>query len=95
MVNRKCDFCQNSYNRRPDIGYFAVTPLIRQHLSICEDSQRDYMCSEHFKVTCFDDEGRLLSGSLPTFFPQRLSKDLDHNYSGAGVPPESEDEGTF
>ena len=97
MVNRSCDFCQNSYRKRPELGYFSVTPLIRQHLAISEESQRDFICSEHFAVECLDVKGRLVAGSLPTFFPQSLCKDHDHNYSSSttlGPLDDSDDEGT-
>ena len=43
---------------------------------------RGFICSEHFDDTCFDDQGRHVSVSVPTFFPQRSSKDHDHSYSG-------------
>ena len=96
MVNRSCDFCQNSYRKRPELGYFSVTPFIRQHLAISEESQRDFICSEHFEAKCLDGKGRIIAGSLPTFFPQSLCKDHDHNYSSSALCHEddSEDEGS-
>ena len=66
----------------PDLGYYSVTPFLRKQLVLSEQSMRDFICSEHFAETCFDNQGRLVSGSVPTFFPQRSSKDHDHSYSG-------------
>ena len=42
---------------------------------------RDFICSEHFDVSGFD-TCRLVSGSVPTFFPQNSSKEHDHSYIG-------------
>ena len=55
---------------------------MRKSLGLREDSQRDFICSEHFTENCFDSEGRLIHGSVPTFFPQKSSKEHDHSYSG-------------
>ena len=81
MVNRTCDFCQNCYRKHPNLGYYSVTPFLRKQLGLSEESMRDFICSEHFGAACFDDQGRLVSGSVPTFFPQRSSKDHNHSYS--------------
>ena len=81
MVNRFCDFCSNTYKKRPDLGFFSVTPLIRQQLGISESSHRDFVCSEHFSSDCFDEKGRLIPGSCPTFFPHKECKKHDHDYT--------------
>ena len=82
MVNRTCDFCQNCDRKQPNLGYFSVTPFLRKQLGLSEESMRDFICSEHFDASCFDTQGRLVSGSVPTFFPQNSSKEHDHSYSG-------------
>ena len=60
MVNRKCDFCSNSYRKRPDVGFFSVSPAIMQHLGLAEGSSKDFICSEHFTSDCLDNAGRRL-----------------------------------
>ena len=82
MVNRTCDFCHNCYRKQPNLGYFSVTPFLRKQLGLSEESMRDFICSEHFDASCFDTQGRLVSGSVPTFFPQNSSKEHDHSYCG-------------
>ena len=81
MVNKTCDFRQNCYSKHLNLGYYSVTPFLRKQLGLSEESMRDFICSEDFDATCFDDQGHLFSGSVPTFFPQRSSKDHDHSYS--------------
>ena len=61
---------------------FSVTPFLRKQLGLSEESIRDFICSEHFDASCFDTQGRLVSGSVPTFFPQNSSKEHDHSYCG-------------
>ena len=95
MVNRKCDFCSNSYRKRPDVGFFSVSPAIMQHLGLAEGSSKDFICSEHFTSDCLDNAGRLIAGSIPTFFPQKLCLDHDHDYTPYETAPDSEDEGTY
>ena len=82
MVNRTCDFCHNSYRKHPHLGYYSVTPFLRNELGLSEESMRDFICSDHFDATCFDQQGCLVSGAVPTFCPQRSSKDHDPSYSG-------------
>ena len=82
MVNRTCDFCHHSYRKHPHLGYYSVTTFLRKDLGLSEESMRDFICSDHFDAKCFDQQGRLVSRAVPTFFPQRSSKDHDQSYSG-------------
>ena len=93
MVNRSCDFCENSYKKRPDLGFFSVTTTLMQHLGLRDESCKDYICSGHYSAECFDTKGRLIAGSLPTFFPQKLCLDHDHNYTHFETAPDSDNEG--
>ena len=82
MVNRACDFCTNSYRKNPKAGYFRVTQAMRIALGVRdqENQQRDFVCGLHFSADCYHEDGRLKSGSIPTFFPQLASAQQDHPY---------------
>ena len=83
MPNRSCDFCENGYRNKPEVGYYSVTENMRISLNINrleEDSCFDYICGEHFSVDCFDVNGRLICNSIPTFFPYRECLHHDHTY---------------
>ena len=83
MPNRSCDFCDNCYKKKPEVGYYSVTENMRISLNIDrleEDSNYDYICGEHFSQDCFDENGRLIRNSIPTFFPYRECLHHDHSY---------------
>ena len=72
MVNRKCDFCDNSYKRAPTIGYFMLTPALKASLSLKEGAGFNTICGDHFAETAILENGRLRPDATPVFFP-RLS----------------------
>ena len=83
MPNRSCDFCDNSYRNKPEVGYYSVTENMRISLNINrleEDSCFDYICCEHCSVDCFDVNGRLIRNSIPILFPYRECHHHDHTY---------------
>ena len=83
MVNRSCDFCENTYKKNPSYGYYSVTDKMRLSLQLGETELAEYsfICGEHFVDQCFDENGRLRRESIPTMFPRRECLNHDHNYT--------------
>ena len=75
MPDRACDFCENRYKNNPHVGYYKVTEkiIISLRLDSMLDSNYDFICGFHFPETSFDESGRLVRDSIPTFFPSRES----------------------
>ena len=84
MVNKACDFCHNKYKKNKGVGYFKVTKSMRRALGLVntntEGVQMDYICGIHFSEECFSEDGKLRSGSIPSFFPSQAAADHDHSY---------------
>ena len=84
MPDRACDFCENRYKNNPHVGYYKVTENIRISLRLDSmlDSNYDFICGFHFPETAFDESGRLVRDSIPTFCASRESLQHDHDYIG-------------
>ena len=80
MVNATCDFCENSYRRNPNVGYFKVTPALKTSLCLREGVGINTICGEHFEEGDISESGRLKKDARPVFFPRQSTASHDHPY---------------
>lgn len=90
MVNATCDFCENSYRRNPNVGYFKVTEALKISLCLREGAGINTICGEHFAPNEISESGRLQKDAKPVFFHRKSTAAHDHNYFYGNL---SEDEG--
>ena len=91
MVNAVCSFCDNSYKRNPNVGYYKVTAELRDSLCLKEGADIHTICGEHFREQDISDSGRLNKDARPVFFHRKSTMEHDHDYcDGQNIVIENE-----
>ena len=89
MVNAVCSFCDNSYKRNPNVGYYKVTAELRDSLCLKEGADIHTICGEHFREQDISDSGRLNKDAC--IFHRKSTMEHDHDYcDGQNIVIENE-----
>ena len=92
MVN--ASYCPNSYNHKPNAGYYKISPGFKASLCVKEGLDLNIIFGENFSDTDISPSGRLKPGANSVFFPRQWTTFHDHSYFYK-ILEQPEDEGMY